>query len=219
MVIFDHFVFGRGCGKVELEGRLRECVSEALICGAASWSVCGVAAGPPVITRLPLAVHLMAVEVVTICARREDNMASRKDEDSVALTTFADVEASGAFDVRGGFGSDLQTECRSKWSAYICVWVNAGDVAKELRTGGPGEDQLPECNLDSDVGDLRLRKNVLAADGCDLGVVAGECPGHHAHPEEKGTSLSIPSDLGKADRVDARPLDSKGIKVLVDQST
>ena len=28
--------------------------------GAASWSICGVAAGPPVMTKLPLAVHLIA---------------------------------------------------------------------------------------------------------------------------------------------------------------
>jgi len=30
------------------------------MCGAASWSVCGVTVGPPVITRLPLTVHLTA---------------------------------------------------------------------------------------------------------------------------------------------------------------
>ena len=57
--ILDHFVLGLGCRVGEWEGRLRELVRDALIWGAASWSVCGVDTGPPVITRLPLAVHLM----------------------------------------------------------------------------------------------------------------------------------------------------------------
>ena len=40
-------------------GRERDLVRDALMWGAASWSMCGVAAGPPVITKLLLAVHLM----------------------------------------------------------------------------------------------------------------------------------------------------------------
>jgi len=58
-------------------------------------------------TRLP--VILAGVEVVTMCVRRENNMASRKDEDPVAFAAFTDVEASCTFEVRSGFGSDLQT--------------------------------------------------------------------------------------------------------------
>jgi len=58
--IFDHLVFGRGCGRWESKDGLRELKREVLMWGAASWSVCGVAVGPPVITRLPLTVHLMA---------------------------------------------------------------------------------------------------------------------------------------------------------------
>jgi len=58
--IFDHLVFGCGCGRWESKDRLRELKREVLMWGAASWSVCGVAVGPPVITRLPLTVHLTA---------------------------------------------------------------------------------------------------------------------------------------------------------------
>ena len=60
MVILDHFVLGLGCGRGELEGRLKECEREVLIWGAASWRVCGVAAGPPVMTKFPFAVYLTA---------------------------------------------------------------------------------------------------------------------------------------------------------------
>jgi len=56
--ILDHFVLGLGCGGGELVGRERRCRREMLIWGAASWRVCGVAAGPLVMTKLPLAVHL-----------------------------------------------------------------------------------------------------------------------------------------------------------------
>ena len=41
--------------------------------------------------------------------------------------------------------------------------------------------------------------------------------GHHAHPEKKGAGFL--SDLGEADRVDARLLDGSGIRVLVNLST
>ena len=58
MQIFNHFVFGHSCGRGESEDRLRELEREVLMWGAASWRVCGVAAGPPVITRLPFTVHL-----------------------------------------------------------------------------------------------------------------------------------------------------------------
>jgi len=55
----DHFVLGLGCGGGELAGRVRKWGREALIWGAASWSMCGVMAGPLVITKLPLAVYLL----------------------------------------------------------------------------------------------------------------------------------------------------------------
>ena len=60
MVIFDHFVLGLGCEMGVSEDRWREQEREVLMWGAASWRVCGVAAGPPVMTKLPLAVHLAA---------------------------------------------------------------------------------------------------------------------------------------------------------------
>jgi len=60
IVILDHLVLGRGWGREEWKGRDRELVRAALMWGAANWSVCGVAAGPPVMTKLPLAVHLTA---------------------------------------------------------------------------------------------------------------------------------------------------------------
>jgi hypothetical protein len=76
--------------------------------------------------------------------------------------------------------------------------------------------KMDSRNAISTLGDLILRENLLAAHGCILGVVMGESPGHHAHPEEKGTGFL--SDLSEADRVNARPLEANGIKVLVDLS-
>jgi hypothetical protein len=133
-------------------------------------------------------------------------MTGRKEEDPIAFA---------AFEVRVGFGSDLETECGSEWAACVGGWVNGGDTVEELRTCRPGEDQLAECDLDA--GDLILRKNLLAVYGRVLGVLAGDSPGHHAHPKEKGTGFL--SDLGEADGVNARPPEANGIKVLVDLST
>ena len=63
------------------------------------------------------------VELVTIFARRENNMAGRKKEHPIAFAAFAEVKTTGAFELRGGFGSDWDTKCRSKWVSYISKWV------------------------------------------------------------------------------------------------
>ena len=85
----------------------------------------------------------------------------------------------------------------------------------ELRASASGEDRVAEYDLDT--GDLRIRENPLAVySGRILGVLAKESPGHHAHPEEKGTGFV--SNLSEADRVNARPLEANGIKVPVDLS-
>jgi len=60
IVILDHLVLGHGWEREEWKGMGRELVRAVLMWGAANWSVCGVAAGPPVMTKLPLAVHLTA---------------------------------------------------------------------------------------------------------------------------------------------------------------
>ena len=93
--------------------------------------------------------------------------------------------------------------------------MTVGNVVEELRTSGPGEDRLAKCDLD--VGNLRLCENLLAAHGRVFGVLVGESPGHHAHPKEKGSGFL--SDLGEADRVNARPSEVNGIKVFIDLST
>ena len=53
-------------------------------------------------------------------------MTGRKKEDTVASASFANVEASGAFEIRCGFRSNLQAKCRSKWAAYVDSWVFLG---------------------------------------------------------------------------------------------
>jgi hypothetical protein len=60
MEILDHLTFGLAAGRRACEGILRVVLRIELICVAASWRVAGVEAGPPVTTRLPLAVHLTA---------------------------------------------------------------------------------------------------------------------------------------------------------------
>jgi hypothetical protein len=161
------------------------------------------------------AVVLAVVELVRIFAGRESNMAGSKEEDPIAPAAFAEIETAGSFKVREGLGSDLETECRSEWAVYVGCWVNEADMVKELRSGEPGEDGLAKC--DFDVDDLILQENLLAPHSCVLGVVGGECPRHDAHPEEKGTRFLFA--FGKADRVNARPLEPTGIKVLVDPFT
>ena len=60
MMILDHLTLALGRERGVDEGSWSFAVRIALMCGAASWSDGGVAAGPPVTTRLPAAVHLTA---------------------------------------------------------------------------------------------------------------------------------------------------------------
>ena len=60
MIILDHLTLARGGGMGDDEVSLNLLERNAPMCGAANWSDGGVAAGPPVTTRLPTAVHLTA---------------------------------------------------------------------------------------------------------------------------------------------------------------
>ena len=60
IMILDHLTLARGGGMEVGEVSLNLVERMAPICGAASWRDEGVAAGPPVTTRLPEAVHLTA---------------------------------------------------------------------------------------------------------------------------------------------------------------
>ena len=77
------------------------------------------------------------VEYVTVgLTIGEDDLAMRRAVSLAGVKlVFAEVEIAGAFEVRGGFGSDLETECGSEWAACVCGLVNGGDVVEELRTG------------------------------------------------------------------------------------
>ena len=161
------------------------------------------------------AVVIAVVELVRIFAGRENNMTGGKEEDPIAPAAFAEIETTGSFEVRKGLGSDLETECWSEWAVYVGCWVKGGDVVEELRSGEPGEDGLTE--RDFDIDDLIFQENLLAGHGRVLGVVGGESPGNDAHPEEKGTGFLF--GFGKADGVNACPLEFTGIKVLVDPFT
>ena len=59
---------------------------------------------------------LLRVELLTIYAERESNMAVRKDKDAVAFSAFVDVETSSALNLklRSGARSDMEIECWSK---------------------------------------------------------------------------------------------------------
>ena len=59
IMILDHFMLAHGGGRGESESTLSFQERMALICGAVSWSDAGVVEGPPLTTRLPIAVHLM----------------------------------------------------------------------------------------------------------------------------------------------------------------
>lgn len=69
-----------------------------------------------------------AVELVMPCVRRDNDMPGRKDEDPLAFAAFADVDTPGALKARSGSSSDLQTECGSEWTAYVCGCVHGEDV-------------------------------------------------------------------------------------------
>ena len=171
--------------------------------------ICLVAEEHDLPTRRP--VGHAGVKLVTMVARREKSVAGRKEENPIAFAAFAEVETTGAFEVRIGLGCDWKTERGSEWATYVGGCVGAAAVVEELQTSGPGEDGLAECNLDA--GDLRLREDILAAIGHFLSLPAGECPGHYAHP--KGQWTGFISDLGKADRVNAGLPEVNGVKVFI----
>ena len=58
--ILDHLTFGLAAGRRAFDGALRMSLRAVLMCAAAIWRVAGEEVGPPVTTKLPLAVHLTA---------------------------------------------------------------------------------------------------------------------------------------------------------------
>jgi hypothetical protein len=123
----------------------------------------------------------------------------------------AEVQGTGALEVRRVSGSDLNTESASEGATDVGGGIYGEDVVEKPWASGPGKDGLPESDLD--VGELSGGEDLLAADGHGLGVLEGERPRIDARPEIEGTGF--PFFLGKADRIDGRPQDSKGIEELV----
>jgi hypothetical protein len=154
---------------------------------------------------------LRLIELVSVYARRERDVAGGQEEDPVAMVALAEVQGTGALNMRSVSGSDLYTESASEGATDVGGGVYGEDVAEKLWASGPGEDGLPESDLD--VGELSASEDLLAADSCGLGDLEGERPRIDAHPEIEGTGF--PSFLGEADRIDSRPQDFKGIKELV----
>jgi hypothetical protein len=62
--IFDYFTLGLAIGKHMSEVSLRVLARIALMYGTTSWRVARVEIGPPVMTRLPLAIHLTAASEI-----------------------------------------------------------------------------------------------------------------------------------------------------------
>jgi len=137
---------------------------------------------------------------------------SGEEEDPTALTALAEIETARSFEVREGLGSNLKTKCRSEGNAYVDCWIDGEDVVEELLSCVPGVDRLTERNLD--VGDRILQEEVLAARGRAFGLVEEERAGQYAHPQEEGTRFLF--GFGKADGVDARPLELDRVEELVD---
>jgi hypothetical protein len=115
---------------------------------------------------------LVCIRLVTMCALRESDVACSQEEDMVAYAALAEVQGTGAFQVRYGSGSNLNTEIGSQWATYVGNGVEGGDMVEKPRASGPGVDGLPEGDLD--VGELCVSEDPLAADGCDLGVFEGQ---------------------------------------------
>jgi hypothetical protein len=59
-----------------------------------------------------LAGPLAHIELVTVCPRRERDVAGSQEENPVALAAFAEVQGTGTLEVRSGSGSDLDN---SEW--------------------------------------------------------------------------------------------------------
>jgi hypothetical protein len=119
-----------------------------------------------------LAGPLALIELVAVYTRRERDVAGSQEEDSVALAALAEVQGTGALEVRSVSGSDLNTESASEGATDAGGGVCGANVVEKLWASGPGEDGLPES--DFDVGELSGGKDLLAADSRSLGDLQGE---------------------------------------------
>jgi hypothetical protein len=66
----------------------------------------------------------------------------RGDEELVTIAAFSHEEATGSCSKRCGLGRDGETEWVSKMVANIYIWVGGEDRWEELGTGGLGDEQL-----------------------------------------------------------------------------
>lgn len=141
-------------------------------------------------------------------------MAGSQEEDPVTLATLAEIQGTGALELRSVSGRDLHTESASEGATDVTDvggGVYGARVVEKFWASGPGEDGLPKSDLD--VGELSGSDDLLAADGRGLGGLEGERSKIYAHPEIEGSGFF--SFLGETDRIDGRPLDLKGIEELV----
>jgi len=97
------------------------------------------------------------------------------------LAALAEVQGTSAFEVRSVLGSDLNTESASEGTTDIGGGVYGEDEIEKPWANGPGEDRLPEGDLD--IRELSGGEDPLAADGRSLGNLEGERPRIDAHPE------------------------------------
>ncbi len=97
----------------------------------------------------PNSTLVLAIElVVQRLVQREDNMA-RGDEELVAVTAFGHEEATGARQQEVWPGHrDGETERVGKTVTNVYIWVGGQNRWEELGTGGPGNGQLPDFDVD-----------------------------------------------------------------------
>jgi hypothetical protein len=163
---------------------------------------------------------LPLIGLVAVYARRERDVARSQEEDAVALAALTKVQSTGSLKVRSVLRSNLNTEGTSEGATNVSSGVffsYVGDMSKKLWASGPGEDRLPESNLD--VGELSGGEDLLAADGRGLGGLEREGPRMNPDPEIEGAGFFCTLSNSEADRINGRPQDSKGIEELVDLFT
>jgi hypothetical protein len=110
-----------------------------------------------------------------VYAQRERDVAGGQEEDPIALATLAEVQGTSALEVRSFSRSTLNTESASEGAPDVGGGVYGEDVVEKPWASGPGDDGLPESDLD--VGELSGGENLFATDGRGLGDFEGERPG------------------------------------------
>lgn len=128
---------------------------------------------------------LVFKRLIVISVQLKDNMPRCDEEEPLTAATFGNKKAACTLSARCELASDGEPECGSEMVANVYSWVKGEGGHEEL--GAFQKSHKGLADLDIDIDNAKLWKNLLATAGHFSAILDRERFGLHADPEDNGT--------------------------------